>query len=70
MSRGSNERKCILCVALDCFVKRLKVALCICLCVCMCMCVREGIVKDRLRCTGSDESLAKERRVESVETKR
>lgn len=38
--------------------------------VCVCVFVCEGIVKDRLRCPGSDESLAKERRVESVETKR
>lgn len=36
----------------------------------VCVCVCEGIVKDRLRCPGSDEGLAKERRVESVETKR
>lgn len=63
MSRGSNERKCIFVCDFRWLCEKTEG------CV-FCVCMGVGIVKDRLRCPGSDESLAKESRVESVETKR
>lgn len=61
MSRGSNERKCMLYIyAVYKLIKYIEVV----------FSVYASIVKNRLRCIELDKSLAKEGRVESVETKR